>query len=396
MRGTSTRIASRFGLIAGLLGCSDLTEVSTADLAPVIQRDGIPFVLPIIPDAVLDRLSANKLVIVGETHLISEHRGMMAAMIRTLHTRGFRQLLLEWPHMADWIVNDWVQDAGRGPEWTPPTWLYGDLITAIRDFNRSLPLEERFEVRGIDVNLSDYGGASDFKGSMRALAERLADAGPVETFLQGAYDTPERQADRLQTLRSALDARESELTAVWGAAWYETVAEMVEVELASVSVRALREDHYDLSVRLREDVMKRLADLRLEGHSRSSLINVGGNHAQKTYLQGTEQEWLGDYLVHRSRAVGGPVIVLSVTPARIVNSAGTVTTYDIMDASPENELFRLMNETWPDQIVFLPADDPVFLDGVPMNSEGTIRVSAPKRHYDVFVLLPLAHRIPIR
>jgi hypothetical protein len=293
---------------------------------------------------------------------------MMAAIVRALHARGFRQLLLEWPHMADWVVNDFVRDGGRGPGWVPPTWLFGDLITAMRDFNRTLPPEQRFEVRGIDVNLRDYGGASDFLGSLRALSERLADPGPVDAFLQGAYDTPERQTDRLQTLRGALATRESELVAAWGADWYETVAEMVEVELASVTVRALRDDHYDLSVRLREDVMKRLADLRLEGYPHASLINVGGNHAQKAYLKGTEQEWLGDYLVHRSNALGGSAIVLNVTPARIMDSAGAVTTYDIMDVSPENELFRVMQ---------------------------VIHVGAPKRIYDAFILLPLAHRVPL-
>jgi hypothetical protein len=395
MRGTPRGGAVSLGLLAGVLGCANLTDAPRADLAPVVQRDGLPFELPTIPEAVLDWLSAHRVVIVGETHLIREHREMMAAIVRALHARGFRQLLLEWPHMADWVVNDFVRDGGRGPGWVPPTWLFGDLITAMRDFNRTLPPEQRFEVRGIDVNLRDYGGASDFLGSLRALSERLADPGPVDAFLQGAYDTPERQTDRLQTLRGALATRESELVAAWGADWYETVAEMVEVELASVTVRALRDDHYDLSVRLREDVMKRLADLRLEGYPHASLINVGGNHAQKAYLKGTEQEWLGDYLVHRSNALGGSAIVLNVTPARIMDSAGAVTTYDIMDVSPENELFRVMHETWPDQIVFLPLDDSVFLEGVAMNFEEVIHVGAPKRIYDAFILLPLAHRVPL-
>jgi hypothetical protein len=53
-----------------------------------------------------------------------------------------------------------------------------------------------------------------------------------------------------------------------------------------------------------------------------------------------------------------------------------------------------MNQTWPDQIVFLPLDDPLFSNGrIPMNF-GEIYVGAPKSHYDVFVLLPVAHRVP--
>ena len=57
-------------------------------------------------------------------------------------------------------------------------------------------------------------------------------------------------------------------------------------------------------------------------------------------------------------------------------------------------LTGLMNRTWPDQIVFLPLDDPLFSSGrIPMNF-GEMYVGAPKRHYDVFVLLPQAQRVP--
>lgn len=175
------------------------------------------------------------------------------------------------------------------------------------------------------------------------------------------------------------------------------MVEMVDVERASVPIRAMREDRYDLTVRMRESVMKLLADARLKDYEHRTLMNVGGNHAQKEYLKGTNQEWLGDYLVHRSDAVGGSSIVLTVTAARIVSDGPSETLlFDVADASPENELWRIMNGTWPDQIVFLPVDDPIFLgDGVPMNYEETIYVGFPKRHYDVFLLLPLAHRVPL-
>ncbi|NNG16845.1 MAG: hypothetical protein HKM89_10225 [Gemmatimonadales bacterium] len=365
------------------------------DLARVVARDGVPFVLPSIPSTILDRLSAHRVVVVGETHLLREHREMMAELVRELHARGFRQLVLEWPHMVDWLLADFVHDGQLEPGWQPSVVLGGDMITAIRDFNRSLPEAEHIDVRAIDVNLQDYGGAREFRLALRALSRHLPSPGPVGAFLQGTYATPEAQAEELVTLRDELEASQSELVAAWGAYWYETVSEMVEVERASVPVRAMRQDHYDLSVRLRENVMKRLADLRLEGYGHGTVINVGSNHAQKDYLLGTSQEWLGDYLVHQSTAAQGSVIVLGVTPARVVSGSGGATTYDILDTSPDNELFRLMYETWSDQIVFLPLDDPVFgSERVPLNFEGTIYVCAPERHYDVLVVLPLAHRVP--
>jgi hypothetical protein len=52
-----------------------------------------------------------------------------------------------------------------------------------------------------------------------------------------------------------------------------------------------------------------------------------------------------------------------------------------------------MHETWPDRIVFLPADDPVFSwRRVRITSEEVIYKSALKRHYDAFIRLPIAHR----
>ncbi len=357
----------------------------------------MPFDIQSIPAEVLDRLSQHKLVLVGETHLIWEHQEMMSELVRALHERGFRQLLLEWPHMADWVLTDFVQDTQLEPDWEPPSWFFSALIPAVRDVNRTLPQGERIAVRGIDMNLGDYGGAREFKESLRGLSHHLPDPGPVAAFLQGDYSTPAAREERLETLRAELEAGRSGLIDSWGEYWYETVVEMVEVERASVPIRALREDHYDITVQMREAVMKLLADARLRGYEHRTLLNVGSNHAQKEYLRGTDHEWLGDYLVHQSDAVGGSSIVLAVTPARIVSgSATTLSDYDVADASPENEIWRTMNETWPDRIVFLPVDDPVFMgDGVPMNFEGTIYVGSPKRHYDVFLLLPLAHRVPL-
>lgn len=379
-----------------LTGCSQATEVSTAELAQIVERDGVPFAVQSIPDEILDRLASYSVVVVGETHFLREHRELMAELVRDLHSRGFRQFLFEWAQMADWLLADFVEDRGLEPDWEPPASIGGDMIAAIRDFNRSLPENERLQVHAIDVNLQDYGGGESFLYSMGALARHLDTPGPLPAFLQGDYDTPEGQTERLETLRGELEARRSDLIASWGEYWYDTVVEMVEVERTSVPIRALREDRYDLSVRMREDVIKRIADLRLDGYAHRTLINIGGNHAQKKYLKGTEQEWLGDYLVHTSQATGGSVIVLVVTAARITPDAGsTIPDYDL-EASPENEIFRLMNETWPDQIVFLPVDDPLFLTGrVPMNFEGTIYVGAPKQYYDVFLLLPLAHRVPL-
>ncbi len=378
--------------------CGGSSGVSAAELAPIVERDAVPFDDSDIPDEVLLRLAEYPVVVIGETHLIREQREFTAALVEGLHTHGYRQLLLEWPHMADWVMADYVVDGDLAPEWwNPPTWLYGDLLADIREFNRGLPAEERIVVRGIDVNLDNYGGAKSFRDSLGGLSDRLPDRGPIDEFLQSRYDTAETQTAALEGLQSTLTSDRETLVGVWGEERYEMVAEMTEIELGSVPVRATWDDDPNKSAQLREQLMKDLADARLLDYEYGSVVNVGGNHAQKERLKGTKHEWLGDYLVNTSTVPSGPVISIVVVPARVVAEYQTqVPDWDLMDASPDNELFRLMSETWPGQSVFLPFTDPLFIDGgVAMNFEDTIHVASPERHYDGAVLLPLTHRIPI-
>ncbi len=389
---SSVRLAplAAVAALACLAGCSSLTEVSRPDLALIVERDAIAFDLGSVPDEIVDRLAANRLVIIGETHFIREHRELTVELLTRLHARGFRQFLIEWPQMADCLVDDYLGDGELWPDWEPPWGVMPEMIGPIREFNRTLPEADRLRVHMVDVNLDDYGGVEAFLSLLGDVSAHLGEPPPIEALLAGGYQGAGAHRARLQTLRDELDARGPELSASWGDYWYKTLAEMVDVELASVRIRGIRSSDYDRSVRLREDEMKRLADRRLADAVGGTVINVGGNHAQKSYLKGTEQEWLGDYLVHRSTAVGGPAIVVSVNVARIIVDGRTEYQFA---SSPENELFRLTNERWPDRVVFLPLDDPAFgTEGVLMNFEDEIYKESPKRIYDAFVLLPLAHR----
>jgi hypothetical protein len=266
---------------------------------------------------------------------------------------------------------------------------------AIRDFNRTLPEGERIQVHAIDIHLSDYGDTESWLSYLDYIMQNiLLNPGPIAEFLQGDHDTYESHRVLLETLQAELEDGRSELTASWGDYWYDTIVEMIEVELRGVAVRAIRESDYDESVRLREEAIKWLADRRIQSSPHGTLINMGSTHAQKERLWGTEDiEWLGDYLVNKSPATEGSVFALWVPAAHIVSAPDSdIRDFDLA-ASPENELLRVMNQTWPDQIVFLPLDDPLFGEGrVPINSSGDIYVSAPKRHYDAFALLPIAHR----
>lgn len=375
--------------------CSGGGDVGRAELAPIVQRDAVPFDGQAIPDAVLELLGRHRVVIVGETHHLREHWQLTAALLKRLHARGFRQLLVEQPQMADWWLDGYVGAGSFDPGWqVPPNWEW--KFAALRELNASLPPEERVHVRAIDVNEEHFGGAGAFRVMLRGIVAHLGAADAVEDFLRAPYETREAETEAIAALRASLEGARPELVEAWGREWYETVLEMADVEQASIDIRADRASNDGRATRAREDVIKQLADARLAAYSGRGVINIGGHHAQRAPLLGTDQEWLGDYLAHRSPVAEGSVIVLSAVSAKTVLEPGSSgAPYDVSESSPENELFRLLAESWPGRNVFLPLDDPVFTDGrVAVNYEESIYSASLAEQFDAVLQYGLAHRMP--
>ena len=376
-------------------GCSATANVTTDELSALVERDGVAFDSSSIPDEVLDQLAEHRVVLLGETHHLREHWAFVATLVSDLHDDGFRQLLIEAPQMAGWLLDDYVQGGLLVPEWEAPP-FYERRLAPIRAFNETLAPDERIHVRGIDANEEWYGGAGDFHLLLGWMVERLPTPGAVDASLGGDYPSaaPAAQTEAAKTLLEALERDRVDLIELWGADWYGNVVRMLEVELASIDVRA---KDGDAASKAREEIIKQLADDTIAECSCGTVINIGGHHAQKSHLMGTEQEWMGDYLAHTSSAVGGSIIVVGFTSAKTELEPGAGgTPWDILEsASPDNELHRIMADTWPGRTVFLPLDDPLFSDRtVAYNSEDVIYVTSLNEQYDAIIQYGLAHRMP--
>jgi hypothetical protein len=370
--------------------------VTTDELSAVIERDGVAFDRLSIPDEVIDRLAEHEVVLLGETHHLREHWAFVAELLSELHDDGFRLLLIENAQMANWIWDDYVQGGGLAPDWWEPPPFWERRLSAVRALNETLPPEQRIHVRGIDVNEDWNGGARDFETLLGWVADRLPTRGPIDTFLGHGYAlaAPDEQTEAVETLLTAIEADRASLIESWGAYWYGEVLEMLEVELASIEVRA---KDGDAASKAREETIKQLVDEAIAECSCGALINIGGHHAQKSHLMGTEQEWMGDYLAHTSSVVGGSIIVIGFASAKTELEPGAGgTPWDILEsASPDNELHRIMAEKWPGQTIFLPLDDPLFADRkVAYNSEDVIYATSLKEQYDAIIQYGLAHRMP--
>ena len=383
-----------------LAACSSPTaDVSGAELRNVVERDAIVFEDAAIPAAVIDRLAEHKVVLLGETHHLREHWALVAALMSELHEAGFRQLLIEAPHMAGWLLDDYVQGSPLMPAWEAPP-FYERRLSAIRALNETLSPEDRIHVHGIDANEEWYGGARDFTLLLGWVVDRLPTRGPVDTLLDFDYAEADAstQSEAIDTLLTSLEVDRSTLVAEWGTDRYDHLVEMLEIERSSVDVRALREDDDSDGARAREQMIKLLADERIQACSCGTVINIGGHHAQKSHLMGTDQEWMGDHLANTSRAVDGSIIVIGFTSARTELEPGADgTPWNILDSeSPSNELRRVMAEAWPEQTVFLPLEDPMFRERtVAYNSEDMIHVAALQEQFDAIVQYGIANRMPV-
>ena len=379
-------------------GCSPTADVTAGELSATIERDGIAFAGSSIPDEVLTLLAENKVVLMGETHHLREHWAFVATLMGQLHEDGFRQLLVERPHMNDWLVDDYVLGGVLAPDWQPPPY-FDRRFTAIRELNALLPAEERIHVRSIDANEDHSGGATDFQVLYDMLVGVLPSAGTVDVTLPPDYPnhSPDAQRQAIETVAATLDTNRSLLVEAWGPLRYSQATEMVEVERISIDIREQREGDDGGAARSREELIKQLVDRRIGESANGTIINIGGHHAQKAHLMGTEQEWLGDYLAHRSLAVAGSIIVVGFSSAHTDLEPGAGgTPFDVIATSPENEILRVMAETRPGQTVFLPLDDPLFADRrVAYNSEDVIYPTSLSEVYDALVQYGLAHRMPI-
>lgn len=394
--GFVVRTTAVFAVALGVIACCEEADVTRQELVTVTERDGLAFDGDTIPAGVLDRLAMNRVIVLGETHHLREHWAFVATLLQELHARGFRQLLFEGPHMAGWLFDEYVTGGQLEPGWRPPV-FYERRLAVIREFNLTLSPGERIHVRAIDVNEEHYGGAESFRSLLAQATMYLPGSEMIDEFVDVEFTSRAAEVQAIESLRATLEDQEASLADSWGRSWYERVVEMVEVERASIDIRADRKVDDDRAARAREDVIKELAELRISEVSDGTVINIGGHHAQKAHLMGTRQEWLGDYLVHRSAAVDGSIIVLGVSAAKVELEPGAEgTRFDVIQASRENELRRVMAETWPGRTVFIPLDDPMFSEHkVNFNSEETIYVSSLKEQFDAVLQYGLAHRMPI-
>ena len=67
------------------------------------------------------------MLLIGENHNLVEHQKLLSEWVLSLHSEGYRQLLVECYQLFDWIITDYV-NGEEEDEWHDLISLADELI----------------------------------------------------------------------------------------------------------------------------------------------------------------------------------------------------------------------------------------------------------------------------
>lgn len=240
-----------------------------------------------LPPQLLADLEQSRVVMLGEHHGYREHHDFLLEVVRAVHRRGGRLLLLEGFDAESWLADAYVR--GKVEALSPATAKhFGYTLDALRAFNLGRPEAERVRVAMIDI---DHRAAA-LPLALARMLPHLEARSCIETFLaraswdarrpldaaQASFEKartadPDQHLRRLESLRASLADGSCQV----GSREQETVAAMVAVAVESLRIRAVWErDGEHAAHPAREEAMKKLVDRRLSTTDGPVVINVGG------------------------------------------------------------------------------------------------------------------------
>jgi erythromycin esterase-like protein len=212
-------------------------ESETAVIAPQALYFPTPRSSAEIPPELVDALGEADILLLGESHYVTEHHQFLALLLPRLHERGFRLFLTEWNHSHGWVFDEYV--TGRRESLTPEqSSLDGVWLEAVRALNAELRASGRardqMRVRAIDVNhwRAIYrAGALELvtRSGNEGLIKRIQALPPTDT--SGYLESIEALEADIGRAKDRMGLSEPDLAAL---------REMTTVEIASTRYRANR------------------------------------------------------------------------------------------------------------------------------------------------------------
>lgn len=370
-------------VIGALVGCGPSLRgtVERDALHAIVERDIVRFDDG-LPEAMIERLADQRVLVVGEFHDISEHDAFVGDLVVALQPHGLTTVLLEFPQVFSWLLDAYTRGVADTPgEGALRT--YGALLERIRAANATLPPDQQIAVRAIDVNPTQ----DDFLPPFRGLVHALGQPDVLVDLVAALEDGVDPDA-ALAAARDRLRDDEADSIERWGDLAFTVLVDALDGEARSAAVRRVRAGaERDAE---REAAMHALVDRQLALAPGNALVNVGYFHAQKQRQEGTVDRWLAERLAAASPDGADETYALVVVPAsgeKLIR--GSVRSFDVGEESPRNELFRIMQDVAGGVPAFLPLDDDAFAtERMVVNYLPRLIVGPPRAAFDGFVLLP--------
>lgn len=376
-------------LALSLIGC-------TTPLQETVRRDMILLDDHAHTRELLDYLGNYDVVVIGEYHGVLEHREFVTdLMIALSDAHGFRHFQTETPHAFQWMLQAYTD---KTIETMLPLLMHAMQVNfnRIREHNGAVGPEEMIHVYGIDTNHNPFFIIVSLEFMLEQKLFEHTDL--LHSFLAAAGDLTYPEDEQafsilVSGLLETIISDDDHLRSLWGDRWYREIHDLLYWELVSIEVRKpMISNDIHLRTRLREEVIKSFSDMYLADAAHGTLINVGGNHAQKQHFRGTPMEWLAEYLMNRSLYAGGSTCSVFVIPAKGTiewGGMGNYTEIDITRRASRHELFNTLYRASGGSMVFLPLTDELFSQQhILMNFHFETRTILPYASYDAVILLP--------
>jgi hypothetical protein len=335
-----------------------------------------------LPAGLAAAIAGHDIVLLGERHYMLEHNRITLALARALQASGYRAIAYEMHHAVGYIVDDYVTGARDDlPSWA--CYLQREIIAGLRAYNLTLPAADRVHLVNFDMNHdpSLYGLALYDHAAFRSEPCFSAILDSRMPFASEGY------RDAVRAVADSLAANESAYRASWCDLWYDRAVRMTRIELASWDAR--RTDG-DLA---REDIIADNAEYFIARWGKV-IISCGSMHAQKTAFRKSGDNggaWLGTRLAAK---YGDAVWSGLFLPARgslpEEGNDGTCHDFDSLRNADDNDLMKIVSDSYPDMLVYLPFVAEPFLS-YPVGLDHDVYV--PAKTYDAFILYPRASSI---
>ncbi len=330
-----------------------------------------------LPPGLSDAIAGHDIVLLGEQHYMLEHHRTVLALTRALHASGYRALACEMHHAVGYIVDDYVTgERDDLPNWA--CYLEREIIAGLRAYNQTLPAADRVHLVNFDMNHdpSIYEAALYDHTAFRSEPCFSALFGPHAPYSSEGY------RDIVRAVGDALAANEAAYRSSWGDRWYERAARMTKVELASWDARRTDGDlaREDIIADNAEDFIARWGKL---------IVACGSMHAQKTAFCKVGDNggaWLGVRLAAKyGDALWSGVFLPARGSLPDDGNDGTCQDFDNLRNADDNDLVKIVSDSFPGMLAYLPFDAEPFLTNlIGLNQD----VYVPAKTYDAFILYP--------